>query len=395
MKTAIINIGQIVSGDIQATLTSGDAILMDGENLTKVGQISEKDIEDSDVVIDAGGAVAIPGLIDSHVHITFGDFTPRQNTVGYLQSYLHGGVTTSISASEVHVPGRPKDPEGVKALAVAAKKCFESYRPGGMRVHAGSLILEPGMTIADYQDVLSKGVWLAKAGFGAVTSASDYISMVSEARKAGLFTTLHTGGASIPGSFPITGEDLIDINPHVSFHINGGPVSMEDKYFEIVARDTEIAMQVCTAGNLRTTILCAEMAKKHNAFARFLIATDTPTGSGIMPLGLIYTISQIASLADFDVPALIAAATGNVAKCYGLNSGFLKAGCDADVVLIDAPLGGTQNNALAALKNGDPCAIGAVITAGVPRFVGRSNNTPPTIREIKVTKSNIMNMFQG
>jgi enamidase len=110
---------------------------------------------------------------------------------------------------------------------------------------------------------------------------------------------------------------------------------------------------------------------------------------------LIYTISQIASLADFDVPALIAAATGNVAKCYGLNSGFLKAGCDADVVLIDAPLGGTQNDALAALKNGDPCAIGAVITAGVPRFVGRSNNTPPTIREIKVTKSNIMNMFQG
>ena len=96
MKTAIINIGQIVSGDIQATLTSGDAILMEGENLTKVGQISEKDIQDSDVVIDAGGAVAIPGLIDSHVHITFGDFTPRQNTVGYLQSYLHGGVTTSI-----------------------------------------------------------------------------------------------------------------------------------------------------------------------------------------------------------------------------------------------------------------------------------------------------------
>jgi enamidase len=130
-------------------------------------------------------------------------------------------------------------------------------------------------------------------------------------------------------------------------------------------------------------------------FERFLIATDTPTGSGIMPLGLIYTISQIASLADFDVAELIAAATGNVAKCYGLNSGFLEAGCDADVVLIDAPLGGTQNDALSALKNGDPCAIGAVITAGVPRFVGRSNNTPPPVRKIKVIKSNIINMYDG
>jgi enamidase len=380
---------------LAASNNSRQLYFIRGEQISKIGELTSPEIQDSDVIIDAGGAIAAPGLIDSHVHVTFGDFTPRQNMVGYLQSYLHGGVTTSISASEVHVPGRPTDPDGVKALAIAARKCFENFRPGGMRVHAGSLILEPGLTSVDYQDVLSKGVWLAKAGFGAVNTASDYIHMVSEARNAGLFTTLHTGGASIPGSFPITGKDLIKINPQVSFHINGGPVSMEDKYFEIVARDTEIAMQVCTAGNLRTAILCAEMAKKHNVFERFLIATDTPTGSGIMPLGLIYTISQIASLADFDVAELIAAATGNVAKCYGLNSGFLEAGCDADVVLIDAPLGGTQNDALSALKNGDPCAIGAVITAGVPRFVGRSNNTPPPVRKIKVIKSNIINMYDG
>ena len=395
MQTAILSIGKIISGDWEHPYSNGSSILVDGGLISKVGELSSQEIDSCDVVIDAGGAVAIPGLIDSHVHITFGDFTPRQNTIGYLQSYLHGGVTTSISASEVHVPGRPKDPDGVKALAIAAKKCFENYRPGGMRVHAGSLILEPGLSQEDYQEVLSKGVWLAKAGFGAVNSASEYIPMVLEARKAGLFTTLHTGGASIPGSFPITGKDLININPHVSFHINGGPVSMEDKYFEAVARDTDIAMQVCTAGNLRTTLLCAEMARKHGVFERFLIATDTPTGSGVMPLGLIYTISQIASLTSFDVPELIAAATGNVAKCYGLNSGFLKPSYDADIVLIDAPLGGTQVNALAALKNGDPCAIGAVLTAGVPRFVGRSNNTPPPICEIKVSRSNVMNMFQG
>ena len=395
MQTAILNIGRIISGDWEHPYSDGSSILVDGGLISKVGELSSQEIDSCDVVIDAGGTVAIPGLIDSHVHITFGDFTPRQNTIGYLESYLHGGVTTSISASEVHVPGRPNDPDGVKALAIAAKKCFENYRPGGMRVHAGSLILEPGLGQEDYKEVISKGVWLAKAGFGAVISASEYITMVLEARKAGLFTTLHTGGASIPGSFPITGEDLININPHVSFHINGGPVSMEDEYFEIVARDTDIAMQVCTAGNLRTTLLCAEMARKHGAFGRFLIATDTPTGSGVMPLGLIYTISQIASLTSFAAPELIAAATGNVAKCYGLNSGFLKPSYDADIVLIDAPLGGTQVEALAALKNGDPCAIGAVMTAGVPRFVGRSNNTPPPIRETRVLRSSVRNMFQG
>ena len=395
MQTAILNIGKIISGDWEHPYSDGSSILVDGGSISKVGELSSQEIDSCDVVIDAGGTVAIPGLIDSHVHITFGDFTPRQNTIGYLESYLHGGVTTSISASEVHVPGRPNDPDGVKALAIAAKKCFENYRPGGMRVHAGSLILEPGLGQEDYKEVISKGVWLAKAGFGAVISACEYIPMVLGARKAGLFTTLHTGGASIPGSFPITGEDLININPHVSFHINGGPVSMEDEYFEIVARDTDIAMQVCTAGNLRTTLLCAEMARKHGAFGRFLIATDTPTGSGVMPLGLIYTISQIASLTSFAAPELIAAATGNVAKCYGLNSGFLKPSYDADIVLIDAPLGGTQVEALAALKNGDPCAIGAVMTAGVPRFVGRSKNTPPPVRKIEVIQSNVINMYDG
>ena len=173
--------------------------------------------------------------------------------------------------------------------------------------------------------------------------------MVLEARKAGLFTTLHTGGASIPGSFPITGKDLININPHVSFHINGGPVSMEDKYFEVVARDTDIAMQVCTAGNLELLFYVLKWPENMGRLSG-LIATDTPTGSGVMPLGLIYTISQIASLTSFDVPELIAAATGNVAKCYGLNSGFLKPSYDADIVLIDAPLGGSQVDATAHLR---------------------------------------------
>src|SRR4029077_17781252 len=127
-------------------------------------------VEGADVVIDAGGMTAIPGLIDSHVHVTFGDYTPRQRTVGFLESYVHGGVTTAISASEVHVPGRPRDPEGVKALALAAHTCFENAGPGGRRVHAGSVILEPGLNQSDFAELKSKGVWLAKAGFGAFAS---------------------------------------------------------------------------------------------------------------------------------------------------------------------------------------------------------------------------------
>lgn len=395
MKTAIVNLGTIVSGDWRDPFCAGDTILMEGGRIVSVGTASSDAVNACDVVIDAGGATAIPGLIDSQVHNTFGDYTPRQKTVGFLESYVHGGTTTCISASEVHVPGRPKDPAGVKALAVAAKKCFDDFRPGGMKVHAGSIILEPGLTEADFADVASQGVWLAKAGFGGVMTPYDYVPMIAWARQHGMITTVHTGGSSIPGSSGIWAEHLIAMNPHVSFHVNGGPVAMPDEGFPRMVHESQIALQVCTAGNLRTTLLLGEMTMKADQFHRFLIATDTPTGSGIMPLGMMYTITHLASLGHMPVEWAIAAATGNNARVYGLNNGFLRAGKDADVVILDACVGGSQHNALDALKNGDIAAVAAVVTDGIPRFVGRSRNTPASMKTVRVARNQIPHDFSG
>jgi len=394
MKGAIVNLGCVVTGSWREPFAGGDALGFEDGVITHVGKLDKDFLESADIVIDANGATACPGFIDSQVHNTFGDYTPRQKTVGFLESYLHGGMTTAISASEVHVPGRPKDTDGVKALAVAAHKCFENYRPGGVRMHAGSIILEPGLTEQDFQDVYDQGVWLAKAGFGAVKTPFDYAPMVHAARRVGMITTVHTGGASIPGSSAITGDHLLEMNPHVSFHINGGPVAMPEEDFERIALHSEIAMQVCTAGNLRTMIKLANIAVDHDVFDRFLIATDTPTGSGIMPLGMIYSMINVASLTDIAPEWLIAASTGNVADIYGLNCGYLKQGKIADILIIDAPLGGTQKTALDAMKHGDPCAVAAAISDGIPRFIGRSRNTPAPTRKIRVQDSRIQNFFE-
>ena len=393
MKVAICNIAKILSGDIAAPVAAGDTIILDDGKIVSVG--TGGDAAACEVAIDAGGMMVMPGLIDSHVHITFGDYTPRQKTVGFLESYIHGGVTTCISASEVHVPGRPRDPAGVKALAIAARKSFEHYRPGGMRVHAGSIILEPGLVEADFAELASHGVWLAKAGFGAFATPYDYAPYVAMAKRHGLVTMVHTGGSSIPGSGAITGDHLLKMHPHVSFHINGGPTAMPDADFERVIRESTMALQVCTAGNLRTTLLCGRLAMQLDAFDRFIIATDTPTGSGIMPLGILYTMAHLASLAGMSAEQAICAASGNNAKVYGLDSGFLKTGHAADIVLLDAPDGGTQSTALAAIKHRDIAAIGAVITAGVPRFVGRSRNTPATTRKARVDRSSVMQDFSA
>ncbi|MGE0745850.1 MAG: amidohydrolase family protein [Rhodospirillales bacterium] len=393
MKTAIVNLGTIVTGDWRKPFAKGDSILMADGLIQKVGTLSARDTKSCDVVIDAGGMTALPGLIDSQVHVTFGDYTPRQKTVGFLESYLHGGTTTSISASEVHVPGRPSDPEGVKALAVAAHKCFEHYRPGGMRVHAGALILEPGLKQKDFDEIAKKGVWIAKAGFGKFKTPFDYVPMVKMAHKAGMIVNCHTGGASIPDSSPIIGDHLLAMRPDVSYHINGGPTAMPDRDFARVINESDIALQMCEAGNIRTALMCLKMAVEADAFDRFLIATDTPTGTGVMPLGMIKSIAALSCLTDYPAEWLVAAATGNNARTYRLNCGFIQKGKDADVLIADAPLGGSGKDCLGAIKHGDFIAIAAAFTAGVPRFVGRSRNTPPPIRKLAIVQNNQFNTF--
>ena len=395
MRTALVHLGGVVSGRLDETLAPAAAIVIAAGLIESGGPASADALDACDVVIDAAGTIAIPGLIDSHVHVTFGDYTPRQKTVGFLESYVHGGVTTAISASEVHVPGRPTDPTGVKALAVAASRCFRHYRPGGMRVHAGSLILEPGLAEADLAEVAAAGVWMVKAGFGAFATPFDYAPLVAAARRRGMVSMVHTGGASIPGSSGIWADHLLAIRPDVSYHVNGGPVAMPDADFPRLVDESEMALQVCTAGNLRTTLLVARLLAERGRLDRLLVATDTPTGSGIMPLGLLYTMSHLCSLGGMAPETAIAAATGNNAQVYRLNSGLIAPGRDADVVLIDACRGGSQDDALAALRNGDVPAVGAVITGGVPRFVGRSRNTPETIRKVRVARSRIVQDFSG
>lgn len=391
MKVVVFNIGKILSGDIAAPVTAGDIIAMEDGKITAIG--TGGDVVDCDVAIDAAGMMVMPGLIDLHVHITFGDYTPRQKTVGFLESYIHGGVTTCISASEVHVPGRPRDPAGVKALAIAARKSFDTYRPGGMRVHAGSVILEPGLVEADFAEMKAQGVWLAKAGFGNFATPYEYAPYVALARKHGMVSMVHTGGSSIPGSTGIWADHLIKIQPDVSYHVNGGPIAMPDADFPRLVNETQVAMQVCTAGNLRTTLLVAKLLEAAQQSERLLIATDTPTGSGIMPLGMLYTMSHLVSLGHVAPEIAIAMATGNNARVYRLNSGVIAPGRDADLVLVDACLGGSQSDALSALHNGDIMGVGAVVTNGIPRFVGRSRNTPETTRKARVAHCKIPQSF--
>jgi len=384
VSVAIVNIGRSHRGDLAGTPLDGDAIVCADGVVAWVGDSADVGRGDHERVLDAGGAGVVPGLIDSHVHITFGDYTPRQQTVGYLESYLHGGTTRAITASEVHTPGRPTDPAGVKALAVAAQRCFAGFRPGGVTVHAGSVILEPGLTRADFDELRAQGVWLAKAGFGAFDGPLDYVPVAQAARAAGLLVTCHTGGGSIPGSLDrIDAGAVIAMGAHVSFHVNGGPTAMSPADNEkIVVEGGEIALQLAMAGNLRSALDICRLVREHGRFDRLLISTDTPTGTGVVPLGMFHLIAELVSLEGLSAEEAIAAATGSVGRVYGLDAGLLEIGRPADLLVLDAPLGSMGDDWAGALQVGDVPALCAALTGGEVRYT-KSRNTPAPKRPVR------------
>ena len=131
-RRLVRNIGLLLTGDLARPLLEADAILIEDGRIAAVGRQSELAARGPvDATIDAHGCDVCPGLVDSHVHPVIGDWTPRQNQIGWVESCLNGGVTTMISAGEVHLPGRPKDILGLKALAITAQRAFENARPAG------------------------------------------------------------------------------------------------------------------------------------------------------------------------------------------------------------------------------------------------------------------------
>jgi len=151
-KLVIRNIGLVLSGELKAPILDADTVVAVDGRIAGIGMEKDLDLGGATTVVDANGTTLIPGLIDSHVHPVAGDWTPRQNQIGWIDSYLHGGVTTMISAGEVHTPGRPKDVVGLKAMAIFAQRAFSAFRPGGVRIHAGAPVLEHGMVEEDFKN---------------------------------------------------------------------------------------------------------------------------------------------------------------------------------------------------------------------------------------------------
>lgn len=386
-QTLIKNIGCIVSGDIKQPILSGDALLVSEGRIAGVGRLSDLDAQGADLVIDAAGMAACPGLIDAHTHPLLVDYIQAYKAVDWFDSYLHGGVTGMISAGEVRQPGRPRDGAGAKALAILARKVYQNHRPSGVKVDAGAVLLEPGLQGDDFAELARAGCTrVGEVGMGSLQDVEEAAAMLAAARQNGLRVLVHAGGASGPGCASYTVEDVLALQPDVVCHLNGAPTPVDETGIARIFQQSACFVDLIEGGNVRVAIRVVEEATRLGALDRLLLGTNAPSASGFAPTGLWGIMAYLCAFTGLKPELAIAMASGNVARCYGLETGIIAAGRPADLLLVDAAIGSSGEDALGALAVGDIIGLALAMVDGEV-LVWQSRNTTPPRRSYQVTQS--------
>lgn len=379
-KLVIKNIAQILSGKLEKPLIDGDCVIAIDGKIVDIGYENDIDTDGATTTIDANDTWLSPGLIDSHVHPVIGDYTPRQQQINWIDSCLHGGVTTMISAGEVHAPGRPKDIVGLKAMAIASQRWYENFRPSGVKMLAGAPVLEEGMEEHDFKELAESGVkLLGEVGLGSVKTGETAAQMVKWARKYGIQSTIHTGGPSIPGSGLIDKDIVLEADADIIGHINGGHTALPDDQITCLCESCSRGIEIVHNGNERAGLLAMRTAFEIDQAERVILGTDAPAGSGVQPLGILRMIAMLSSLGDIPPEIAFCFATGNTARMRELDSGIIEVGKSADFILIDKAQHAPGKDMLESIHQGNLPGVGMTIIDGVVRS-HRSRNTPPATR---------------
>ncbi len=387
-STLIRNIGAIVTGDLAQPLSEADSVYVEDGLIREVGS----DRSDADTIVDARGLTLTPGLVDGHTHPGFGDFSPTQNSVGWMQAYLHGGTTTVISAGELHLPGLPlerPDPKLYRYLAVLARRCSAVYRPGGLKVVGGTMLLTPGMAEADFDELAAEGCRVVKFIFFPYDERLEEGAAYARwAKERGLTVKIHSGGVSRSGLSRPAGAAVVKaLRPDVVGHASGGPIPMPLEELEEIVRGTDAYLEIAYAGNPRWTVRLLELVRERDALHRVTVGTDTPSGTGITPRGMLRTIGLMASLGGVAAGQALCLASGNTARAHGVETGFVRPGSPADLLLMGPIAGSGGRDALEALSIGDLPGISMVFVDGEILIRERSQQTPPPERTAVIVKA--------
>ena len=144
--------------------------------------------------------------------------------------------------------------------------------------------------------------------------------------------------------------------------------------------ETDMALEFVHCGNPKVAVEAANLCVEKNALDRIIIGNDAPSGTGVVPLGVLRVICHLASLTAIKAEEAVCMATGNTARVHKLPRGVIAEGKDADLVIMDSPMGSIGADALSAIEAGDVPAVAMVLVDG-EIVVAKSRNTPPPVRK--------------
>ena len=379
MSSVLIHsIGRMIRGDIGDPVVNADSLYIEDGVFKELGTART----DADLVIDARNNTVCPGLIDGHVHLSFGDWTPVQNSTNWISNYLHGGITRMVSAGELHLPGLPiarPDPAVFRSLALVTRACYDNYRPEGVKVEAGTLLLVPGLTESDFETVARAGSKVTKFIFYPYgDNPEEQAAYVEWSRAHGLKVKIHSGGVSRSGvSRPADAELILALDPDIAGHINGGPIPPSEADVERVVAESRAYLEIAYCGNASLAVKTAKWALERNQLDRVILGSDTPSGTGVTPRALLRIMAIVASTPGVAPEQAVCMATGSVAAAHGLDSGFIAPGAPADLLIMGRIQGSAGRDAMEALGAGNLVGISMALIDGKPVIRDRSRQTPP------------------
>ena len=368
------------SGDIYQPVLNRDSLIIENGKIAAIGEglAAPAGAE----VIDAMGTTVMPGLLDSHCHVVLGEWTPRQTALGWIDNYVRAGVTGLVSAGETHIPGKPKDAAGQKAMATLSFKTYNNLRPSGMKVYAGAFILMADTTEEDFRELAELGIThTGEIGLGSANRVHNTKHMIDWGHKYGIKFLCHSGSTYLYGSAVMDPDTVVGLNPDVICHVTYADLSAEtiERFF----RDTGASIEFCRTQcpNLKNTVEVVNKARERNELHRLMLGNDAPSGLGVFPRGIWEMVCLLSGTAKLPPPQAVACATGNTARAIGLKDvGTLAEGKCADLIICDAPLGGTGDDAGASIAEGTVPGVSMVLIDGAVMHEGAAVNTAPPKR---------------
>jgi enamidase len=249
-----------------------------------------------------------------------------------------------------------------------------------VKLIAGAPVIEKGMVESDFTELAAAGVTLlGEVGLGTVKAGYEAKEMVAWARRAGIQSTIHTGGPSVPGSGYIDADTVLEADADIIGHINGGHTALPLRQIRCLCEGCHRGIEIVHNGNELAGLSAFRYARELNQMHRVILGTDSPAGSGVQPLGILRMIALLSSLGDAPAEIVFACATGNTARMRKLEGGLIEVGRSADLVFMDRAQHSSGTDLLDSVRKGDLPGIGMVMIDGIVRC-GRSRNTPPAER---------------